>query len=77
MRQTKVLVAGFPPLSSFFMVMFQGICLSVCVKPESPAEDTAFVVNSHFVLASLPVGCQQFSNVVSVATRSNKNRSFT
>jgi len=53
-------VAGFPSLSSFVMVMFQGrpfprLC---ALNPDGPAASAAFVANSHFVAATL-VGSQK------------------
>ena len=56
-----VLVAGFPPVSSFDMVMFQGrLFARLCgLNPESPGASTAFVANSRFVPASRPVGRQK------------------
>jgi len=54
-------VAGFPPLSSFGMVMLQerpfaDLC---ALNPASSVASTGFVVNSRFVPASLPVGFQK------------------
>jgi len=53
--------AGFSPLSSFVMVMFQGRPLArLCaLNPDSAAASTAFVANSRFVAATLPVGRQK------------------
>jgi len=53
-RWIVVVVAGFPPLSSFVKVMFQGrLFPHLCAfNPDGPAASTAFVVNSHFVVAT-------------------------
>ena len=55
------MAAGFPPLSSFVMVMFQGrLFARLCgLNPDSPGANTAFLANSRFVPASLPVGRQK------------------
>ena len=55
------MVAGFPPLSSFLMVMFQGRLFPhlLALNPDSPAASTTFVANSRFVAASLPGGRQK------------------
>jgi len=60
-RWTSVMVAIFPPLSSFVMAMFQGRLLPrLCaLNPDSPTASTAFVANSHFVVASPLVGRQK------------------
>ena len=54
-------MAGFPPLSSFVMVMFQtGLFARLCgLNPDSPVSSTAFVANSRFVLSTLLVGHQK------------------
>jgi len=54
-------VDGFPPVSSFVMIMFQGMPLDRlrALNPDRPAESTTFVANSRFVAASLPVGRQK------------------
>jgi len=56
------------------MVMFQGRRFSrLCaLNPDSPATNTAFVANSRFVPASLPVVPR--SNVVSLVRRNNTNK---
>jgi len=58
---TAVVAAGFPPLSSFVMVMFQGRPLArLCaLNPDSPVASTTFVANSRFVAADLPIGRQK------------------
>jgi len=55
------LVAGFPPLSSFVMVMFQGRPLDcLCaLNSDSPAASTTFAAKSRFVPATLLVGLQK------------------
>ena len=55
------MTAEFPPSLFFVMVMFQGkpfphFC---ALNPDSPAASTAFVANSRFVVAALPVGHQK------------------
>ena len=52
------MVAGFPPLSSFGMVMFQGRLFTgqYGLNPDGPWSSTAFVACSRFVTPSLPVG---------------------
>jgi len=59
-RWTAVFVAGFPPLSSFFMVMFQWRLFShLCaLNRDSPVASIAFAANSRFVVATLPVDRQ-------------------
>jgi len=56
------------------MVMFEGRSLAhLCaLNPDSPATSTAFVVNSRFVPASLPVGYQK-QRSESSAAMSNPN----
>ena len=51
----------FPPLSSFDVVMFQGrpFARLSALNSDSPAASTAFVANSLFVPATLPVGGQK------------------
>ena len=52
------MAAGFPPSSSFVMVMFQGR-LFTCLyglNPDSPGASTGFQANFRFVPGSLPVG---------------------
>jgi len=54
-------VAGFPPLSTFAMVMFQDrpfprLC---ALNPDSPAASTAFVAISRFAAATLSVPVDQ------------------
>ena len=55
------MAAGFPPLSSFVMVMFQArLFARLCgLNPDSPVVSTAFIANSRFVLATLLVGHQK------------------
>ena len=62
MRLTAVLVAGFLPSLSFVMVMFQGrpFARLSALNTDSPTACTAFVANSHFVPASLPVVRQKY-----------------
>ena len=52
-RWTAVVVAEFPPLSSFGMVMFQGrLFVRLCgLNPDSSGASTAFGANSSFVPA--------------------------
>jgi len=54
-------VAAYPPLSSFLMVMFQGrLFVRLCeFNPDNPLASTAFVANSRFVPTNLPVGHQK------------------
>jgi len=55
------MVAGFPTLSSFVMIMFQvRPFLHLCaLNPDSLTASTVFVANSRFVAATLPVGHQK------------------
>jgi len=61
LRWTAVVVAGFPLLSSFVMFTFQGrLFTRLCgLNPGSPSASIAFLANSRFVPASLPVGRQK------------------
>jgi len=54
-------VAGFPPLSTFAMVMFQDRPFThLCaLNPDSPAASTAFVAISGFVATTLSVPVDQ------------------
>jgi len=53
-------LAGFPPLLSFVMVMFQERLFTRLrsLNPDSPGASTTFLANFHFVPGSFPVGCQ-------------------
>jgi len=59
-RWIAVVVAEFPPLSSFVKVMFQDrVFPRLCaLNPDRPAASTAIVAESRFVPASIPVGRQ-------------------
>jgi len=54
-------MARFALLSSFVMVMFQGKLFARLfgLNPDSSAASTAFVANSRFFPATLPVGRQK------------------
>ena len=54
-------MAGFPPVSSFCYGCVSGedIARLCTLDPDSPAASTAFVANSRFVPAGLPVGRQK------------------
>jgi len=53
-----VVVAEFPPLSLFVMVIFQGrLFARLCgLIPDSSGVSAVFLANSRFVQGSLPVG---------------------
>jgi len=73
-RWTAVLVAGFPPLSPFVMVVFQGMPFARlrALNPDSPAASTAFVANFRcFSYAAFLLTARS-----KVVRRSIKNKSF-
>jgi len=60
----------FPPSARFRETIYPSVVLNL----DSPAASTAFVANSRFVPASLPVGRQNY--VMNLVTRSNKITKF-
>jgi len=50
-------VAGFPPLTLFVVVMFQGRLFArlYVLIPDGPAGSTTFAAKSRFVAASMPI----------------------